>query len=84
MRQNKILIISSCSEPWGGSEELWNNLAKLLKTNNHNVSLYKDIIDHNHIKIQSLKVDGVSVFSILNSLNFGYKLLYKILVKFNY
>lgn len=81
MKSNSFLIISSCSESWGGSEELWNNLAKLLKTKNHKVSLYKDIIDHNHIKIKSLKDDGVAIFSILKSLSFGYKLMYRFLIK---
>ncbi|CAL2102826.1 Glycos_transf_1 domain-containing protein [Tenacibaculum sp. 190130A14a] len=81
MKFNSILIVSSCSEPWGGSEELWNNLAYLLKSKKHNVSLYKDIIDHRHVKIQALKDNDVAIFSILNSLNFIYKLIYKILIK---
>ncbi len=75
------MIISSCSEPWGGSEELWNNLAKLLRVKKHNVSLYKDIIAHDHVKIKSLKDEGILIYSILNSLNFGYKLVYKFFVK---
>lgn len=84
MKSYNFLIISSCSESWGGSEELWNNLAKQLGGKKHNVTLYKDLIDHSHIKIQSLKEDGVSVFSILTSLNLGYKLIYKLLIKLRF
>ncbi|PHR74611.1 MAG: hypothetical protein COA67_00620 [Lutibacter sp.] len=82
--KNRFLIISSCSESWGGSEELWNNVAKLLKAKKYNVTLYKDFIDYDHNKIQSLKDDGVAIFSILNSLNFGYRFAYKLLIKIRF
>ena len=81
MKSNNFLIISSCSETWGGSEELWYNLSKLLIDKNHNVSFYKDIIDYNHTKIKSLENNGVATYSILKSLNFTYKFLYKFLIK---
>lgn len=84
MKSNNILIISSCSEAWGGSEELWCNLSKLLIDKNHNVFFYKDIIDYNHTKIKSLENNGVATYSILKSLNFTYKFLYKFLIKFKF
>ena len=69
MKSNNFLIISSCSETWGGSEELWYNLSKLLIDKNHNVSFYKDIIDYNHTKIKSLENNGVATYSILRGQN---------------
>jgi len=76
-----ILMVSSCSETWGGSEELWNNLVhhSLLK-DEKKVSLYKDEIDTSHPKINALKASGVNLYSITNTLSFIKKLAYKLLI----
>lgn len=48
------MIVSSCPEPWGGSEELWSGTAAILAENHHSISVFKTGIDHSHSAIQRL------------------------------
>ncbi|MCA1632277.1 MAG: glycosyltransferase family 4 protein [Acidobacteria bacterium] len=47
--------MSTCPEPWGGSEELWAGAASVLAERGHFVSAYKTVVDEAHPSIQRLK-----------------------------
>lgn len=51
----RFVTISSCPEPWGGSEELWSQAASMLAENGHSVLVFKTIVDEAHPAIQRLK-----------------------------
>ncbi|PYS37919.1 MAG: group 1 glycosyl transferase [Acidobacteria bacterium] len=51
----RFTIISSCSDLWGGSEELWSAAACALAENGHSVSCFKTGVDTNHPSVRRLK-----------------------------
>jgi len=51
----RFTIISTCPEPWGGSEELWSGAAQVLSANGHRLSIFKTSLDQTHPRIQQLK-----------------------------
>lgn len=53
--QRRFVIISTCPEPWGGSEELWAGAASNLAENGHLVSILKTVVDEAHPAIQRLE-----------------------------
>ncbi|SDJ56391.1 Glycosyltransferase involved in cell wall bisynthesis [Pedobacter sp. ok626] len=59
-----VAIISSCSEDWGGSEELWGRSVPLLLAEGYSVTVYKAKINRNHpefLKLASLGVTFVEI-----------------------
>jgi len=56
-----LLFLSSCSEPWGGSEELWAGTARRLCRDGYRVSACKTIVDHTHPRIKELRDLGIVV-----------------------
>ena len=48
-------LISTCPEPWGGSEELWSGAAATLATRGHRVSAFKTALDESHPTVRRLK-----------------------------
>ncbi|MEA5581049.1 glycosyltransferase family 4 protein [Nodularia harveyana UHCC-0300] len=59
----KFVFISSCCEPWGGSEELWFESAKYLKNLGYVVTAYKNGVNTN-TRFKQLKADGIKVKDI--------------------
>ncbi|WEK21224.1 MAG: glycosyltransferase [Candidatus Pedobacter colombiensis] len=59
-----VAIISSCSEDWGGSEELWGKSVPLLIAEGYTVTVYKSKINKVHpefIKLANMKVSFVEI-----------------------
>jgi len=57
----RFAVVSTCPEPWGGSEELWAGAAMALAERGHTVSVYKTVVDYAHPRIQRLKSLSCSV-----------------------
>jgi len=51
----RFTIISSCSDLWGGSEELWSAAACALIESGHNVSCFKTGVDATRPSVRQLK-----------------------------
>ncbi|MEZ0483973.1 glycosyltransferase family 4 protein [Fibrella aquatica] len=56
-----LVIVSSCPEVWGGSEELWAQSAVRLSGAGHQVHVYKTNVDSSHPRIQALRLGGCTV-----------------------
>jgi len=54
-RINKLVFLSSCPEPWGGSEELWYGTALQFASSGHQISVVKTLIDPSHANIRVLQ-----------------------------
>lgn len=57
----RILILSTCPDPWGGSEELWFGAACALREQGHEVRVLKTTVAPDHPKIRALHEQGVVV-----------------------
>ncbi|MFL6333097.1 MAG: glycosyltransferase family 4 protein [Pyrinomonadaceae bacterium] len=53
--RRRFTVISTCPEPWGGSEELWSGAARVLAERGHRVSAFKTALDEEHPGIRRLK-----------------------------
>lgn len=51
---SRLVFFSSCSQPWGGSEELWAGAAALLAEGGHSVTVFKTCVDRNQPRIRRL------------------------------
>ncbi|SMC96197.1 glycosyltransferase family 4 protein [Pedobacter africanus] len=61
----KIAIISTCTEDWGGSEELWGRSIPPLQAAGFNVSVLKYYINRNHpefVKLAERQVKLIEIF----------------------
>ena len=47
-------MISTCAEPWGGSEELWSQSAAVLLQQGFQMSAFKTVLDRSQAQIQRL------------------------------
>ena len=59
--QRTFLFLSSCPEPWGGSEELWSSAAKRLACDGHRVHAIKTLVDFEHKRIKELTEVGITL-----------------------
>ncbi|BDI31152.1 hypothetical protein CCAX7_32030 [Capsulimonas corticalis] len=64
---SRFLFLSSCPEPWGGSEELWSQAALRLSSDGHRVSVCKTLVVRDHPRIRELLSSGVSVEDYLGA-----------------
>jgi glycosyltransferase involved in cell wall biosynthesis len=55
---SRFVFFSSCTHPWGGSEELWAGAAALLARAGHSVTIFKTGVDPNHPRISGLLALG--------------------------
>jgi glycosyltransferase involved in cell wall biosynthesis len=60
-RPGRLLFLSSCPEPWGGSEELWAGAARRLVLAGHSVSVCKTLVESDHPRIVELRAAGIAV-----------------------
>jgi glycosyltransferase involved in cell wall biosynthesis len=60
----RFLIISSCPEIWGGSEELWWAAAIALRGRGHDVDVLRLIVDRVHPRIEALTARGCKVSAL--------------------
>jgi glycosyltransferase involved in cell wall biosynthesis len=58
---SRFLFLSSCPEPWGGSEELWSSAARKLAGGGHQVAACKTVALREHPRISELARAGVVV-----------------------
>ena len=58
---SRFVFFSSCSSPWGGSEELWAGAAALLAERGHSVTIFKACVDPNHPRICRLLALGCHI-----------------------
>ncbi len=56
-----IVFITTCTAPWGGSEELWGGTAEILVSQGHRVSAFLTVLDCGHPQIVRLREAGVEV-----------------------
>ncbi len=61
---NQILIISTCSEDWGGSEELWARSIPYLINLGYQINVGKSKINVEHPEFKSLKEKGVRIHQL--------------------
>ncbi|MBD2752592.1 glycosyltransferase [Spirosoma validum] len=57
----RFMIISSCPEDWGGSEELWGTSAQALARTGHRVFVFKTKVNPEHPRIIDLRQAGCIV-----------------------
>ncbi len=57
----RFTIVSTCPDPWGGSEELWSGAARILAARGHRVSAFKTALDEAHPRIHLLKSSSCRV-----------------------
>ncbi|KQS32511.1 glycosyltransferase [Pedobacter sp. Leaf194] len=60
----KIIIVSTCAEDWGGSEELWGRSVPLLQNAGFEISVVKYQINRQHPAFIKLAAKGVMLFDI--------------------
>jgi len=60
----RILIVSTCIEEWGGSEELWGRSVPLLQAAGFHISVVKDSINKIHPEFKRLSESGVSLLEV--------------------
>ena len=53
--QRRFVVLSTCSEPWGGSEELWWGAACVLREHGHGVRVLKTCLAPAHPRIRRLR-----------------------------
>lgn len=51
----RFTVVSTCPDPWGGSEELWAGAARALAERGHRVSVFKAALDASHPEVRRLK-----------------------------
>jgi glycosyltransferase involved in cell wall biosynthesis len=54
-------FLSSCTDPWGGSEELWWEAASALRGAQNRVQVLKTVVDPTHPRIRHLRRIGCTV-----------------------
>lgn len=52
--RQRFVVLSTCPEPWGGSEELWWAAARVLRERGHDVEVLKTCVDPEHPRIRAL------------------------------
>jgi glycosyltransferase involved in cell wall biosynthesis len=57
----RVLVISSCPEQWGGSEELWCEAALTLRARGHRVDVLRLSLDRAHPRVAALIQSGCRV-----------------------
>ena len=60
----RFTILSSCIEPWGGSEELWWQAAVALRLRGHHVDVLKTKVPDEHERVRALRAHGCIVRDI--------------------
>src|SRR6187402_640561 len=65
MRNNKqIIIVSTCQEDWGGSEELWAKAIPYLLNFDYDIIICKDKINAEHPEFIKLLEKGVTLYQL--------------------
>jgi glycosyltransferase involved in cell wall biosynthesis len=70
----KIIIVSTCIEDWGGSEELWGRSVPFLLERGYQLSVVKQTINRNHPEFVKLGNNNVNLIEISPALPLPQKL----------
>lgn len=62
--KQKIAIVSTCSEDWGGSEELWGRSVPLLQAAGFDIAVIKYLINRQHPQFIKLAKNNVQLLDI--------------------
>lgn len=62
--QKKIVIVSSCTEDWGGSEELWGKSVPYLQSAGYSVTVVKYFINRSHPEFVKLASSNAKLIEI--------------------
>ena len=62
--RRRFVVLSTCPEPWGGSEELWWAAACQLRDRGHDVEVLKTCVDAQHPRIRALAQRGCRVHEL--------------------
>jgi len=62
--KQKIAIVSTCSEDWGGSEELWGRSVPLLQAAGFDIAVIKYLINREHPQFIKLAQNNVQLLDI--------------------
>lgn len=54
-RARRFVVVSTCPETWGGSEELWSRAAAALAERGHRVAAFKTLVDASHPSVRRLE-----------------------------
>lgn len=60
----RIAFITSCTEPWGGSEELWTRAAAWLQESGVQIAFFRQRLDMHHPRVSRLLANGAYVYAI--------------------
>jgi len=75
---NKIVIVSTCTEDWGGSEELWGKSIPPLQDAGFEISVLKYYINRSHPEFVKLANRNVSLIEIFPKGSIQYRIQKKI------
>ncbi|QIX60262.1 glycosyltransferase family 4 protein [Hymenobacter sp. BT18] len=75
----RLLVISSCSDAWGGSEELWSGAALELLGQGHQVRVLKTTVDNQHGTVKRLQAAGCPVIDLEATPSWGTRLTNRLL-----
>lgn len=64
-QSKKIVTVTSCTEAWGGSEELWANCIPLFRNKGYETYVLKNKIDYNHKRFKELRDGGTHLIELL-------------------
>ncbi len=64
MKERHILILSTCTEDWGGSEELWARSVPFLMASGNQVTVCKRTINTEHPEFRKLAAAGVKLHAL--------------------
>lgn len=71
---SRIVIISTCTHDWGGSEELWSKSIPLLQEQGYAVTVIKSVINRSHPEFIRLAQNGVRLEEVHPHRNFAGKI----------
>lgn len=79
----KIVIVSSCTEDWGGSEELWGRSIPPLQEGGFSISVLKYFINREHPEFVKLAQRDVNLLEIYPKRSIGKRITSKIAKTFS-
>ncbi|WP_442588335.1 glycosyltransferase family 4 protein [Pedobacter sp. AW31-3R] len=80
--KGNVAVISSCSESWGGSEELWGKSVPFLLADGYSVTVYKGMINKEHREFVKLTGMGVELQELEDNKPFVIRNFKKLFRKF--
>lgn len=83
-QKGNVAIISSCSESWGGSEELWGKSVPFLLADGYTVTVYKGVLNREHREFLKLADMGVALQDLEDNKPFMVRNFKKLFRKFEH